>query len=200
MGVRGLAPPPKRAARPGQGGVTRRPGPPRRPAPPSRASWRLRVRRLFVLRRWGPGRPRHPSPGSRERPRESPRPRRAPEPAAPAPQRPLQALSPRPTAPPGVARLPCARAPGCFPFPSLWPWPPRLRRLLLRRRRSEQAGGRMDGAGGPGEYGEGRAACPFPERRPVGRCHCSTAVRGVPACSSAPGALSILHCFSGRSP
>lgn len=96
------------------------PGGPAPPSsrPPSRASWRLRVRGLFVLRRWGPGRPRHPTPGSRERPGESPRPRRAPEPAAPSPQRPLQALCPRPTAPPWGWLGSLARAPrGASPSP-----------------------------------------------------------------------------------
>lgn len=105
-----------REARTGRGYQAARP-PPTPTRPPSCASWRLRVRRLFVLRRWGPGRPRHPTPGSRERPRESPRPRWAPESAAPAPQRPLQALSPRPTAPPGGGTAPLRARPGVLPLP-----------------------------------------------------------------------------------
>ncbi|VTJ62613.1 Hypothetical predicted protein [Marmota monax] len=101
---------------PDKEGLPGSPAPPRA-RPPSRASWRLRVRRLFVQRSWGPGRPRHPTPGSRERPRESRRPRRAPATVAPAPQRPLQALSLRPTAPPGGGTARRRARPGVLPLP-----------------------------------------------------------------------------------
>lgn len=143
----------------GQGRVTWRPAPPR-PAP---------VPRLLAT----PG----PAPvcaaalglGSAlsPHPPESSRPGFHSAPSKPCPL--------RPTAPPGggTASL-CARAGGAS-FPSPQPWPPRLRRL--RRCRSEQGGGRMDGAAGPGEYGAGRVAWPrFRERQPDGRCQCLTAV------------------------
>lgn len=131
--------------------------------PPSRASWRLPVPRQFVLRRRDSGRPCHHTPGAHPGGVRSP-----------VPQRPLQVLSPRSTAPPRGGTAPLRARPSAS-FPSPQPWPPRLRRL--RRRRSEQRGGQMDGAAGSGEYGAGRAAWPgFPERQPDGHCQCWTAV------------------------
>lgn len=195
----GPAPVPSRQARTGRGYQAARP--PLLVPPP--------LPRFLAAPRPGPVCAAALGPGTAPPPH--PREPRAARGESEAPASP-RACGPLPTAPPpgplpahdsapgGVARLPRARAPGCFPFPSPLPWPPRLRRLLLRRRRSEQAGGRMDGAGGPGEYGAGRAACPFPERRPVWRCHCPTAVPGVPACSLPPGAPSILHCSQAAPP
>lgn len=156
-----MAPPPYRAARPGQGGVTRRPGPPSSSRPPSRASWRLRVRGLFVLRRWGPGRPRHPTPGSRERPGESPRPRRAPEPAAPSPQRPLQALCPRTTAPPGGWLGSLARAPrGASPSPLPCHGPRGLDASSSAAAARSKPGAGWTGPGGPVSTGRGGRRAP----------------------------------------
>lgn len=166
QGVRGLAPPRAEPRGPDREGLPGCPAPPR-PAPPSRASWRLRVRRLFVLRRWGPGRPRHPTPGSRERPRETPRPRRAPEPASPTQQRPLQALFPESDSAPGGRRSTLACAPrGASPSPLPGHGPGGLDASKVAAAGSKP-GGRMDGAGGPGEYGAGRAACPSRSAGPV---------------------------------
>lgn len=139
------------------------PGGPAPPSsrPPSRASWRLRVRGLFVLRRWGPGRPHHPTPGSRERPGESPRPRRAPEPAAPSPQRPLQALCPRPTAPPWGWLGSLARAPrGASPSPLPGHGPSGLDASSSAAAARSKPGAGWTGPGGPVSTGRGGRRAP----------------------------------------
>lgn len=118
-------------------------------------------------------------PGSRKRPGESQAPA-SPRACGPTPTAPPPGPLPAPdSAPVGVARLPSPRAPGCFlPLPGHGPSgartppppPPPL--------------GSKPGAGwtGPGArwYRAGQAACPFPERRPVWRCHCPTAVGASP--------------------
>lgn len=156
--------PEPRGGGPGQGRVTWRPAPPQaRPRPALAGDSGSRACLCCGA-------------GARVCPVTAPRETHPPESSRPgfhsAPSKPCPL---RPTAPPGggTASL-CARARGAS-FPSPQPWPPRLRRL--RRCRSEQRGGRMDGAAGPGEYGAGRAAWPgFRERQPDGRCQCWTAV------------------------
>lgn len=133
-----------REARTGRGYQAARPPPPR-PAPPPALPGGSASGACLCCGAGARDGPVTPPPGAESGPGRvrgpgGPRSRRPPPHSAPS--RPFPRARQRPR---GVARRPCARAPGCFPFPSPWPWPQRLRRLL-RRRRSEQAGG-PDGRG-----------------------------------------------------
>lgn len=154
---------------------------PRSGPPPSRACWRLRVPRLFVLRRWGSGRPCHRIPGSL--PRESSRPRFHNTPSNPC----LRARQ----RPPGVARHPSARAPGVLPSPLPSHGPRGLDASAAAARRNAGAG--WTGLQGPVSMGRGGRRGPDSGSASLtGAASAGRLSGGVPACSCTPGALSIL--------
>lgn len=186
----GAGPAPDGAARSGQGGVTRRPGPPLprflaapRPAPVCAAAAGARdgpATRLPGVQS-GPGRVRGPPGPGRSRPRPHS-----------APSRPFPRTRQRPR---GVARYPCARASRGASLSPLPGYGPRGLDAAAAAAPS-RPGAEWRGPRGPVSTGRGGRRAPSRSARPVGRPRRLSGC--VPACSRVPGALSILHGGPGR--